>query len=235
MKEKLSIIIPALNEEKYLPILLDSIARQNYPCEVIVADAQSDDNTKEVAKSYGVKVISARRGLPAYGRNDGAEIAKGDILLFLDADVVLPDNFLKKNIKEFKRRKIDVASCYISPISNNPLDVLVMKGIVNAWLSVFQYVNPHALGFCIFSRKSAHEEINGFDETIKFLEDADYVKRAYKNNFKFRMLRTAVSASMRRFEQESRMDLLWRYLKFNTSRLLKGEIRNNVDYSFGKF
>src|ERR1700722_20305548 len=102
----ISIIIPSLNEEKYLPATLESIKRQDFKdCEIILADAGSTDKTLEIAAQYGCRVIEG--GLPARGRNNGAQVAKGDILFFLDADSMLPDGFLSKVIAEFNERKLD--------------------------------------------------------------------------------------------------------------------------------
>ena len=73
----LSIIIPTYNEEEYLPVLLDSIKSQSFDdYEIIVADANSTDKTREIAESYGCIVVAG--GLPAVGRNNGAKIAKGE-------------------------------------------------------------------------------------------------------------------------------------------------------------
>lgn len=78
----LSIIIPTLNEEKYLPLLLEAIRKQDFDgdLETIIADAGSEDQTLEIAKTFGCRV--APGGLPAKGRNEGAKIAQGDTFLF---------------------------------------------------------------------------------------------------------------------------------------------------------
>ena len=91
----LSIIIPTLNEEKYLPLLLESIKKQKdfFDYEIIVADAGSKDKTLEIAKNYGC--ITVGGGLPSKARNEGAKITNGNTLLFLDADVILTNDFLK--------------------------------------------------------------------------------------------------------------------------------------------
>ena len=109
-KAMLSIIIPTKNEEHYLPLLLNSIKRQKYsgPMELIVADAGSTDKTVAIAKKFGAKVVKG--GHPGVGRNAGAKVAKGELFLFLDADVVLPPGFLKRNLAEFKRRESKTAS-----------------------------------------------------------------------------------------------------------------------------
>ena len=71
----LSIIIPALNEEKYLPLLLGEIKKQNFAddLEIIVADAGSVDKTIEIARSFGCEITKG--GLPAKGRNEGGKVA----------------------------------------------------------------------------------------------------------------------------------------------------------------
>jgi len=74
----LSIIIPTLNEENYLPFLLESIKNQDFKdYEIIVADAGSHDKTREIAKNFGCKVVSG--GLPAKGRNEGTKFSRGNL------------------------------------------------------------------------------------------------------------------------------------------------------------
>jgi len=114
----LSIIIPTLNEEDYLSLLLESIKKQDFrDYEIIIADAGSKDRTIEIAKSYGSRITSG--GLPAKGRNQGAKIAKGSIFLFIDADIIsLPPQFLDKILEEFKNRNLDIVSFPIYPVKN---------------------------------------------------------------------------------------------------------------------
>lgn len=88
----LSIVIPTLNEEWYLGRLLDSIEEQDYEdYEIIVADSESEDDTVEKARSHGCRIVNVDKRGPGHGRNKGAEKAKGDKILFLDADVELRD------------------------------------------------------------------------------------------------------------------------------------------------
>ena len=89
MKNKVlpvSIVIPVKNEEKNIPVILESIKKQTYkPYEVIVSDADSKDNTRKIAKEYGARVVEG--GIPAIGRNNGFNAAQKDIVIFMDADV----------------------------------------------------------------------------------------------------------------------------------------------------
>ena len=99
---ELSIIIPTLNEEKYLPKLLESIKKQNIKSyEIIVADSNSNDKTREIARKFGCKVVKGRKN-PGSGRNNGAKVAKGSILFFIDADCYIEDNFLQKALNKTK-------------------------------------------------------------------------------------------------------------------------------------
>ena len=123
---KISIIIPTLNEEKYLPNLLKDIKSQNFKdYELIVADDNSTDKTPEIAKKYKAEVVKG--GLPGVGRNAGAKIANGDYLFFLDADIRLPKNFLREVYNEMQRRKLGSAICDFRPISRLLIDKVGYK------------------------------------------------------------------------------------------------------------
>ena len=107
---KLSIVIPTKNEEVLLPLLLESIRGQSFTdYEVIVADAKSTDATPRIAASFGARVVEG--GMPAPGRNRGAEQATGDVLVFFDADVILPnEHFLRDCLEEMEQKNIDAPS-----------------------------------------------------------------------------------------------------------------------------
>jgi glycosyltransferase involved in cell wall biosynthesis len=91
-----SIIIPALNEEKYIKDTLESVCKQktslNY--EVVVADSNSNDRTVEIAEKYADKVVNVKTRGTWIGRNTGAEKSSGKVLVFIDADTTIPQNYL---------------------------------------------------------------------------------------------------------------------------------------------
>ena len=225
-KTFLSIVIPTYNEERYLPKLLECIKRQTYKnYEIIVADANSTDSTIQIAKNNKCEFVKG--GMPPVGRNSGAKVANGQVLLFLDADVQFDDNFLDKTVNEFKTRGDDVAGTKIFPLSDKLVDKIFL-GIFNCWISATQFFYPNAFGGGIFCRKSLHEKINGFDETIKLSEDMDYVKRAGKIG-KFRILKSVkIGFSMRRYDNEGRFKVGLKLLLSVFHRLLFGEIRSDV-------
>ncbi|MBS1266209.1 MAG: Glycosyltransferase AglE [Candidatus Woesearchaeota archaeon] len=97
MKELVSVIIPAYNEEKYIHRSLGSLKNQTLQdFEVIVVADSCTDKTEEIARKYGAKVISVNTRNNGKNRNIGAKHAKADILVFLDADVRLSKNYLKE-------------------------------------------------------------------------------------------------------------------------------------------
>ena len=233
---KISIIIPTKNEEVLLSKLLNSIESQDFEdYEVIVADAFSADKTREIAVGYGAKVVDG--GMPGAGRNAGARAADGELLVFLDADVILPEHFLKNLHNEMQERYIDVATCAIKPLSDIQLD-RVIHNLINLTIIANLRVDPKAFGFCIFITKRLFNRIGGFDETIKVAEDNDLVKRASE----YRPLRfinsTFVHVSVRRFEKEGRLHYMAKGIGLNVYRTFKGEIRFDndiVSYEFGGY
>ena len=218
-----------------LPKLLDSIKIQDFTdYEVIVADAHSKDRTREIAAQYGCRVVDG--GLPAAGRNAGAAAAQGDFLFFLDADVIIPQGFIRNVYDEMQDRYFDLATCEIRPLSDYRLD-RVLHRMINLAVLLNLRIDPKAFGFCIFVTRRLFERVGGFDETIYVAEDNDFVKRASA----FRLLHFLSSAyimvSIRRFEKEGRFAYMNKGIKLNLYRTFKGEIRSDevVKYEFDNF
>lgn len=229
----LSIIIPTLNEEKYLPKLLRSIKKQDFKdYEIIVADYNSKDKTRKIAKRFGCKITKG--GKPAAGRNNGAKIAKGDILFFLDADVVLPKGFLSRTLNEFRKKDLYAATCFSAPDSKNLIDHIFYL-VWNVFMWIRQFFNPVAPGYCILTKKEAHNRVNGFDETLFLAEDHDYVKRISRFG-KFRVIHSWLINSTRRIEKEGRLGIALKYIYVAFYRIFRGEVRKDVyKYEFGKY
>ncbi|MCH7604430.1 glycosyltransferase [Patescibacteria group bacterium] len=172
----LSIIIPTKNEELYLPHLLRAIENQTYKdLEIIVADADSRDKTREIAKAHGCTIVPG--GHPGKARNEGAKAAKGELLLFLDADVGIPDEkFIARLIEEFQERDLDIAGCSTKVQSDSWLERFGGR-MYNFYMRMMAYVYPRATN-CILVKRSLHEAIKGFDETIYQGEDFVYAREA---------------------------------------------------------
>lgn len=234
LSSMLSIIIPTLNEEKYLPLLLDSIKKQDFGIsEIIVADANSTDRTVEIAKSYGCKVIKG--GRPAKGRNEGAKKAKGDLLLFLDADVILSAGFLKKFLEKFQKEKVDLATTGLSAIGKRKI-YKIGSHVWNFYFDKNQRFLPCAGGYCILVRKETHERLGGFDEEIKVAEDFIYARKA-KKIAKFKFFKSPkVFVSVRRFEKEGLFKAMLKYILIELHLIFLGPVKSNIfNYRFGHY
>jgi len=150
-------------------------------------------------------------GKPAAGRNAGAAKATGDLILFIDADVDLDDTTVETLLAEFDERSLTVATAHIEPIERTTENLFACD-VANLYLDLMQIVSPHAPGFCIVIRRSVHEHIGGFDESLLLAEDHDYVQRASKLGT-FRVLQnTPVRTSMRRIEKEGLLALAFKYI-----------------------
>ncbi len=229
-----SVIIPTLNEEVLLPYLLDDLRRQTFrDFEVIVADAGSQDSTREVARQGGARVVQG--GMPAVGRNNGARAASGAFLVFLDADVRLQEDFLKSVHEELEERFLDLATCEFEPISHRKVDEL-LHDFSNLAVRIFQFTDPHAPGFCIIISRRLFQRVGGFNENLKMAEDHDLVKRASQLRPLRVLNRAKVQVSVRRLEKEGRLNLVSKYLSVELYRIFRGEIDKPIfDYQFGQF
>jgi len=230
----LSIIIPTLNEENYLPILLDSIRNQGFKdLEIIIADAGSEDKTIEIAKGFGCKIIKG--GLPARGRNEGAKVARGNLFLFLDADTILPEDFFEKALKEFKERNLDIASFCLEAKTKSKFKKILFDAFYNLPILILEKILAHGAQ-AILVKKEIFEKVGGFDEEIKFAEDHSFMRKAKKFG-KFGILRTVRAfSSLRRFEREGFIKTYLKYLLAEIYMIFFGDIKKEIfKYKFGNF
>lgn len=111
MKNAVSIVIPAFNEEKLLPHCLDSLKHQDFPgnYEIIVVDNASTDSTARIAAELGARVISCQQRGVAYARQAGARAAEGDIIVQADADTLYPIDWLSRIVRHFAEHSQSIA------------------------------------------------------------------------------------------------------------------------------
>ena len=211
----LSIIIPTLNEENYLPLLLEAIKKQKLLLhessvyEVVVADAGSKDRTREIAKEFGCRLTKGG-GNPARGRNEGAKIARGDLLLFLDADIIVPEDFLEKSLYEFKKRKLDIGSFCLIPQTDNALIKFAFNLLYNWLIIILQNILPHA-AMGILVKREVFDKVGGFNEEIKMAEDHFFARQASKLS-KFGIINsTKIYITLRRYEKDGYFSTYFKY------------------------
>lgn len=218
---KISVIIPTLNEEKYIDTTLFHIKKQN-PYEIIIGDSHSNDKTVRIAKKYGAKIVYAPKGSASLGRNAGAKIAKGDVLLFLDADTIAYPNLIDVIKEDFKNRHVVGWTCKFFAFSPKWREHALVVATSNLIEFLVKHVKPHAAGLAMAIRKSAFERVNGFDGSMKVVDDHDMAVRVAKyGKFKFSD-KTCVFTSTRRLQRGS-WNLVKKYSKLYLSYMLKGK------------
>jgi glycosyltransferase involved in cell wall biosynthesis len=229
-----SIVVPAFNEAVYLPRLLASIEAQDYKDrEIIVADNGSRDGTRDLAKKHGARVVHG--GIPGVGRNRGAAAARGDTLLFLDADTVLPDGFISKIIARFERDFIDICVPWIRPIDGSKPIYRTIFQFSNTFFKLMETIQPQGLGICMLVTRRLHDRIGGFSESIRVSEDFDYIKRASRVG-RFRVYpHVFVYHSVRRYQREGVGNLVQKQFMSGLIYLFTGRAFDTDDYAYGAF
>lgn len=170
----ISVIVPSLNEEKYIKKCLLSLLNQSYDkdYEIIVVDGGSIDHTVEIAKKFADKVIVSPRPVGA-ARNAGARIAKGKIYAFIDADTVASKGWLEAIEKSLMKRKDAVGVLGPTlPYDGNTWDHISYK-IATCWMQRFSLILgfPHVAGFNCAYKKNPFWKAGGFDEKRTLSED----------------------------------------------------------------
>jgi len=236
----ISIIIPALNEERYLGLLLESIKKQAFfeqdkDYEIIVADAGSTDKTLEIARNYGCKIVDG--GLPAKGRNAGAEVSKGELLFICDADTVLPDNFFKKAFEEFNARALDLATVRLIPIPKSKMSLFLVNTFYNNLIVLLENILPYA-AVGIFVKKEVFDKVGGFDEEVKLSEDHYFARQAKKiAKAKCGILKSVrIFVSDRRFKTDGWVSVGTRYFLCEMHNIFLGPVKTDIfKYKFNHY
>lgn len=197
---RISVIIPTLQEQDYIGTTLSQLSKVKPPVEAIVVDGGSQDRTVEVARHYTDKVYLVRKHGIAAGRNYGAQKAKGDILLFMDADVEFPAAFPKKLAQTFEDPRIVGATCNIMP-AHPEIGATSFFLFYNLLIRIVSRFKPHSRGEFLAVRRTAFTKADGFDEEMPCLEDHDLANRlSHFGRFVF-ISDLTVHESLRRFKK----------------------------------
>ena len=173
---RISLIIPAFNEEFYLPALLDSadIARQHFvdgadAVEIVVADNASTDHTAEIARARGCHVVHVLKRSIAAARNGGAKAARGEILAFIDADSEIHPQTFNAIEQTLASGKVIVGATGLRPSRMSP----ALAFMLFLWVPLSRLARLDA--GVVFCRREDWETIGGYREQLLVAEDVRFL------------------------------------------------------------
>ncbi len=231
---KVSLVIPAHNEEKYINICLESIVKNGSELhEIIVVNNVSTDRTVEIADGFNrVKVVTEPKKGANKARQRGVQESSGDIIAFIDADTRMPENWVKKVITSFQ--KDEKLVCLSGPYVFYDVSSLTKVTIWLYWnifaRMAYLFTGYMAVGGNLIVRREALEKIGGFDTNINFYgDDTDTAKRLHKvGKVKFDQ-KLIMHTSARRLKGEGFFLTVYRYVINFLSEVFMGKVINN-DY-----
>lgn len=241
-KTDFAIVIPTLNEEHYIGILLDSIIAQTIkPQEVVVVDAFSKDGTiKEIKKRQKILPQLKYYQIPKYTisrqRNLGASKTNSPHILFLDADMKMHDkDTLERYTKEISKKSPDIAACENMALSKDLRDIILFK----AWDVTNRLMKPLwpvATTMNLYVNRQMFQKVGGFDEEVRIWEDCNLIQRIVKLDGKFIFLnKPKMYTSVRRFKKEGRIRMTLKTFQAITQIAMYGYRDIRVNYEFGHF
>lgn len=177
-----SVIIPALNEEKYIENCLKAIKNQNFKgkYEIIVSDGGSTDKTVKIAKKYANRIVIKKDRTIAAGRQKGVEVSKGKILVFTDADSRPSKRWLQEIIKPLNNGAIGCHGTII-PYDGENIEKKFCRNIFPKYSELMiKLKRPASPGSNFAVKREVFEAIGGFDTELVTGEDVDLSKRIAK-------------------------------------------------------
>lgn len=241
MKPFFSVIIPTLNEEKYLPKILQSLVKQTFrDFELIVVDGDSKDKTLKVFNGFkhllpcATSILSDKKNV-GLQRNIGAGRARGNYLIFFDADVDIAPTFLEEIHVRAIKQPFLLATTWMIADSSKPIDQLMVTLANFGWELANSINKPMIGGYNVIVKQEIFKKLKGFREDLTINEDGDFASRAVKKHITLAFLpEPKIVISLRRFRAEGMLQLLRKYTKVQIYSLLKGPITTKlIDYPMG--
>jgi glycosyltransferase involved in cell wall biosynthesis len=217
---KYSVIIPTLNEENFLPKLLDSLAVQPNQdlFEVVVIDGNSKDKTITIANFYksrikNFRVFTSQKASLPLQRNVGAKETHGEWLVFIDADSVLMPYFFERIHAFVSISTSDLLTSWFQPDSQEVKDAIsILIGNIMIEGSIL-FHRPLPPGPLTIVRRKVFDSVGGYDEAHAFHEDMDLGLRLFHTGVTLDVVReTLFVMSLRRFRKEGTLKVVQQYI-----------------------
>ena len=201
---KLSFVIPAWNEEKLIGATIESIqnSSKNFEYEIIVADDASDDRTPQIAKECGAKVVTCNNRQIGPTRNDGAAVATGDILIFVDADTIVYKNVVVETVEAIRNGAVAGGSF---PQFEGKVKFLAI--VLTPLIRVIFRILRLAAGAYLFCTRDSFKKAGCFDPKFFAAEEVHLSNSLHKYG-KFKTIKSRVITSGRKFRTHSTLEIL---------------------------
>lgn len=231
----LSVLIPVYEGADYLERCLEAVFRSEYePFEVIVMDDGSRDDSSAIAERYPVRLIrwETNQGVSA-ARNEAARSAVGDLLFFLDADVLVEPDTLRRVVEAFEGSpEVAAVFCSYGKETTPSNFFTIYKNLVHHY--THQISRRDAATFCGgfgAIRRDVFLEVDGFDEGHRFLEDIDLGYRLHHAGHRIRLLKDVQLTHMKSYSLAGlvRSDLFGRAVPWTVLMLRHRVFRNDLN------
>jgi len=175
---KASIIIPTYNEEDCIERCIKAVLNQNHKdLEVILVDDGSTDKTAEIAKRYPIKIVKGKHGGNSAAKNFGWKKAKGDVVIFIDADMVIHPKYVYETLKCYEDKKIGGTTHIESRFNKKPSFIarmLTLRKIIG------ELMDPICVKAC---RRNFINTIGGFNSNLGYFDDWELGMRIKKEGY----------------------------------------------------
>lgn len=234
MRPFFSVIVPTLNEEMFLPYLLEDLKNQKSKnFEVVVVDANSKDNTRKIARTYKknlkLRIFMSNKKNVSYQKNLGAKNARGIYLLFIDADCKLSIGFTKKLEISIKSKKGLIFFPYIEP-EEKTLQMKTFYKFLNFIIDKSQNNrNPFPSIGCMCFERNFFNIIDGFDESVYSQEDYSLAKKSRQwGVIGSHLPKVKFIFSFRKIRKEGKLESFYKLFIGYMHYLLKGDVKKKI-------
>lgn len=201
---KLSFVIPAWNEERLIGKTINAIrsSAKSHEFEIIVADDASDDRTAELAVSLGATLVRCNNRQIGPTRNNGAAVATGDLLIFVDADTIISAAVVRETVQAIENGAVAGGSF---PKFDGKIPLLAK--ILTPILEIMFRVLRLAAGAYMFCTPESFSNAGGFDPKFFAAEEVHLSKKLHKEG-SFKTIDAQVTTSGRKFRTHSSIEIL---------------------------
>lgn len=239
MKESIfSVIIPVHNREKTIEETLDSVSSMNYKkYEIIIVDGGSTDRTvskirKFMRKNKNIRLYVERGSSKGGARNLGAKKARGEILIFVDSDVIIPKNTITLILNSFEKERDSIAVVGIFSSDCKPQNFVSKYKNLHMHYTLVElpkYIDT-LVGALFAIKKDVFMKTGGFNEKLPYVEDIEFGQRLSKMGYKIHLDKKLGVIHLRRFsfkgllknDFEGAVHWMWLLLKnFNAKKVIK--------------